>query len=126
MSSHSEKILLIEGCADRALFGALLRELKILNVSVCPPMDLGGAYNGKNNAIDLLPSLILQMEHGHVKCLGIIVDADYKHNHSGHSITYNKVTQLLSNSGYSIPSPYSSKLPNKYVFEHTSVRLNSI
>lgn len=117
MSLRTENILLIEGCADRTLFSALMRELKISDVTVCPPMDLGGVYNGKNNAIDLLPSLISQMEHGHVKRLGIIVDADFKHNHSGHTSTYKKVTQLLSNSGYKIPSPYPSKLL-KYIFQH--------
>jgi uncharacterized protein DUF3226 len=113
----SRKLLLVEGIADSDFYRACLRKFNIRDVEVKPPQDLGRHGNGLGNVVPLLPVLLPQLIDGRLDRLGIVVDADYKHNNVGHATNYRRITSNLEEAGYHIPRPFPKKLM-RYVFSH--------
>jgi hypothetical protein len=116
--TRSSKRLLVEGENDRLFFEACCQIARLQSIQVGPPLDIGGAGNGKNNAISLLPKLIEQMEQQTVTHLGLVLDADAPQTDGlGFVKTWDKITGVLAAQGYIIPSR-----PNKpnagLCFEH--------
>jgi len=112
------KKLLVEGEADRNFFEAYLREAGVTDVWVGPPIDFGGKKYGKGNALNILPNLIQDLADESSKRLALIVDADFPETDLGFLKTWNKITNILRDSGYSTPGK-PPKSTAGFVFEHT-------
>lgn len=101
----SGKRLLVEGENDRLFFEACCQIAKLQGIQVGPPIEIGATNNGKYNAISLLPGLIEQMEQQVVTHLALVLDADAPQTDGlGFVKTWEKVTSLLGEQGYIIPS----------------------
>jgi hypothetical protein len=101
----SSKRLLVEGENDQLFFEACCSYARLQDIQIDPPLQMGASKNGKNNAIALLPDLISQMEHQSVTHLALVVDADQPETDGlGFVKTWDKITQILAECGYIIPS----------------------
>jgi hypothetical protein len=80
-------------------------------------MELSAAADGRENAIDLLPSLFSQMNDGRVVSLGLVVDADFKANGAGKHAAYTRVTAIAQQHGFLVPEPYPAGV-TRFIFRH--------
>ena len=112
-----QKILLVEGSADKDFYSAALRQSGVVGVDVMPPMEIGARADGVMNAIDLLPALIKQLNDGSLRRLALVVDADHPRDGRGFVNTYTRVAGVISAAGYVIVNPYPDNR-QRFVFSH--------
>lgn len=99
----SDRILLVEGEADRAFFELICRKIGLGNtVNVAPPKDLAGTHNTREGVFNHLPLLLEQLNDGTVTRLAVVVDADSPPN-GGFEPTRNRVTGIVAPFGYGLP-----------------------
>jgi hypothetical protein len=100
----SDRILLVEGEADRAFFELICRNVGLGNtVTVAPPKDLAGAHNSREGVFNHLPLLLKQLNDGTVKRLAVVLDADSPPN-GGFAPTRDRVTEIVGPFGYGSPA----------------------
>lgn len=119
MPSASKKHLLVEGDNDRLFFELCCeRNARLSNIQVGPPSSYGST-DGKNNAIDLLPTLLAQMNDGAVTHLALVLDADApKTDGLGFAKTWDVVTGHLYTAGYK-QQTRPIKATAGLIFEHS-------
>lgn len=99
----NDRILLVEGEADRAFFELICRGIGLGNtVTVAPPKDLAGTHNSREGVFNHLPLLLQQLNDGTVTRLAVVVDADSPPN-GGFAPTRDRVTQIVAPFGYGLP-----------------------
>lgn len=100
----SDRILLVEGEADRAFFELICRNIGLGNtVTVAPPKDLAGTHNTREGVFNHLPLLLQQLNDGAVLRLAVVVDADSPPN-GGFLPTQDRVSGIVAPFGYDLPS----------------------
>ncbi len=96
-----DRLLLVEGEADRAFFEMLCRSNTILaGVRVAPPVEVGGRKNTKQGILNMLETLINDLNDGRLQALAIVVDADRISDGGGFSNTIKQITQKVASLGY--------------------------
>jgi len=115
-----DKILLVEGEADKCLFSAICCEERLgVNVKVGSPFEFGGDGRGKGNALKLLPTLLEQMRDGQIKRLAMVIDADFKEADGlGFHETLKKVAMILKDHGYKVSATLKSR-SGGYTIKHS-------
>ena len=99
----SDRILLVEGEADRAFFELICRNIGLGNtVTVAPPKDLAGTHNSREGVFNHLPLLLKQLNDGTITRLAVLVDADSPPN-GGFEPTRDRVTGIVAPFGYGSP-----------------------
>ena len=99
-----DRILLVEGEADRAFFELICRNIGLGNtVTVAPPKKLAGTHNSREGVFNHLPLLLKQLNDGTVTRLAVVVDADSPPN-GGFAPTRDRVTGIVAPFGYGLPS----------------------
>ena len=108
---ESDKILLVEGDADKQLFSVVCRLIGLSpTIKVVPPVEVGGRSNSKGSVFSVLPALLKQLPDGEVERLAVIVDADHPENHGmGYRKTLTQFTGLVNGAGYIRVNPKGSK-----------------
>ncbi|WP_348944735.1 DUF3226 domain-containing protein [Chitinibacter sp. FCG-7] len=97
----ADRLLLVEGEADRAFFELLCRSQTILaGINVAPPVEVGGRKNTKQGVLNLLATLIGDLNDGRLQALAIVVDADWVANGGGFANTVSQVTREVAAQGY--------------------------
>jgi hypothetical protein len=76
-----KKILIVEGETDKHLMSVLLVKYKIKDIEIWPPKMAGTTGNGVNNLIDSIKLALKGIQGGRFSHIGVIVDADYPHEH---------------------------------------------
>jgi hypothetical protein len=101
-----EKILLIEGKADKAFFEALFKSdflnMPDVKVDVRTPSEQGQASDGKSALRNYLQSAKIKelLLNDKISNLGIIVDADYPKDGQGYSKTLANLKKDIAEYGY--------------------------
>lgn len=91
-----DRLLLVEGEADRAFFELLCKSEAILaGVKVAPPVAVGGRKNTKQGVLNSLETLIGNLKDGQLCALAIVVDADRVADGGGFTNTVQQVTQKV-------------------------------
>lgn len=100
--ARSERLLLVEGDADKRFFEAICKSQGLdTDVQVAPPKEVGGQHNTKQGVIKHLSVLVKQLEDGSIKHLGVVVDADYEGEHGlGFTRTVEQVTNVVKKLGF--------------------------
>lgn len=101
----TDRILLVEGEADRAFFEEICRILDLgASVTVAPPKRLAkeGAYNTKEGVFNCLPSLLDQLADGQTSRLAVVVDADSAANGGGYKRTIDRVNKIVVDYGFAL------------------------
>ncbi len=99
----SDRILLVEGEADRAFFELICRNIGLGNtVTVAPPKDLAGTHNSREGVFNHLPLLLQQLNDGTLTRLAVVLDADSPPN-GGFAPTLDRVTGIVTPFGYVAP-----------------------
>ncbi len=116
----NDKILLVEGEADKSLFSAICYEGRLgVNVKVGSPLDFCGDGCGKGNALKLLPTLLEQMRDGQIRRLAMVIDADFKDADGlGFHETLKKVAVILKDHGYKVSTTLKSRTGG-YCIKHS-------
>ena len=97
----ADRLLLVEGEADRAFFELLCNSETILaGVKVAPPVAVGGRKNTKQGVLNYLETLIGELNDGRLRALAIVVDADRVADGGGFTKIVQQVTQKVSAEGY--------------------------
>jgi hypothetical protein len=100
-----DRVLLVEGEADRSFFVEICKNLGLnTSVKVSPPKGLGGSQNNKEGVFNFLPNMLKQMPDGRIKHLAIVVDADSEEHGGGYNRTVTKVTEIVKEYGFTIKS----------------------
>lgn len=102
----ANRLLLVEGEADRGFFELLCKSQAILaEIQVAPPIDIGGKKNSKQGVLNLLDTLIGNLEDGSLQTLAIVVDADRSgdNKEGGFENTICKIEGEISAFGYDSP-----------------------
>jgi hypothetical protein len=120
MMARSERLLLVEGMADKRFFEAVCKLQGLdTNVQVAPPMEVGGHYNSKEGVFNHLSVLIKQLGDGRLKRLGLVVDADYKAEYGlGFERTVDRVTEIVTPFGFGLARNVG-KPQGGLVFQHS-------
>lgn len=96
--AKQDKILLVEGDADKNLFEAVCKKLEIdASVTVSPPNNFPGGSNTKGGMFNLLPNLLNQMRDGKIKRFAAVMDADSRDPAGGGGMGYNQTVEMFSN-----------------------------
>jgi hypothetical protein len=100
-----QKLLLVEGDSDKALFHELCkRVLAGADIQVRTPIQFGAARNGKPAATSFcLPKLMPQLADGSVTHLAMVTDADYVNDGWGYAQTVQTVKAAIRSHGYGNP-----------------------
>lgn len=103
--SRENKILLVEGDADKNLFEAIRQKLSLdAKIQVASPKDFSIPYNTKGGIFNLLPTLIDQMKDGQIERFAAVMDADHPDSTSGGGMGYretvNKFTRIVEDFSY--------------------------
>jgi hypothetical protein len=94
-------ILLVEGTNDERFFKMLLKKNSLEKVvTACPPKNIGGSYNGKQGVITFLPSILMQLNDGSLKKLGLVVDCDTDQDGGGLQRTLSQISEKLESYNY--------------------------
>lgn len=115
----SRNLLLVEGIADKSFFEEFCRIHTLdAEIRIAPAKEVGGTHNSKRGAIDLLPTLLQQLESvdGPIQRLAMVVDADAVANGGGFDRTITQIAPHLVNVGYT-PTPVLLSTGG-LVFEH--------
>lgn len=113
--ARSDRILLVEGDADRNFFLQILKKVDLdADVKVAPPKDLGGTHNTKGGVFNHLPILLNQMMDGSVSRLAAVVDADSIINGGGYQEAVRMADAIMAPLGFSLVS----KLSDGLIFNH--------
>lgn len=112
----SNKKLLVEGDADKDFFRACCQKLK-LDVEVGPPTQFGAGGKGRDNALNILPSLLENMADGTIKRLGLVIDADFHSTDKGFDEALSRVKKILNSKDYEVKTP--GRNPSSgFLFKH--------
>lgn len=98
-----QKVLLVEGQADKQFFQALLEKVNVHvdDIKIGTPSDHGAPNDGKTAAFRLLSTLMNQLADGSITHLAVVLDADYAHTGGlGCAGTIRKITQEIQPFGY--------------------------
>lgn len=97
-----DKLLLVEGEADRGFFEQLCKVLALeADIKVATPKDVGGYGNSKQGVIKQFETQIRQLADGSISRLGCIVDADYaSENGLGFAGTLAQLSDKLTAAGF--------------------------
>jgi len=96
-----DRILLVEGEADRAFFEQICRFVGLnASVTVAPPKDLAGTHNTKEGVFNYLPTLLGQLADGQISRLAVVVDADSVANGGGYEPTIRRVEKIVAPYGF--------------------------
>jgi Protein of unknown function (DUF3226) len=102
--SDREKILIVEGNADKDFFEKLLKCLNLqVEVKISTPRDHNLEKNGKKNAQELLEILLKRMVKGDLSHLAMILDSDFKKDGWGFEKTFETTQEILKKAGYNEP-----------------------
>lgn len=100
----ADRLLLVEGEADRAFFELLCGSQTILaGVKVAPPVEVGGRKNTKQGVLKLLATLIGDLNDGRLQALAMVVDADRVADGGGFANTVSQITREVAAQGYDTP-----------------------
>ena len=103
MTCMSERYLVVEGTFDCNFFNLLLNKYSIRDVKIYPPKYFGAGYNGKGNAINVLPDLIKQFQDGRSDKIALIVDSDFiSISKQGFNNTLGLIKQKIEPEGYEL------------------------
>ncbi|WP_027469430.1 DUF3226 domain-containing protein [Deefgea rivuli] len=100
----ADRLLLVEGEADRAFFELLCRNYAVAAeaIKVSPPKGLGGDWNSKQGVLNLLETQIADLNDGRLQALAIVVDADRAPD-GGFAKTIQQITAKVTQHGYDSP-----------------------
>lgn len=102
-TTSTDRILLVEGEADRAFFEQICRVLELdTSVTVAPPKGLSGTHNTKEGVFNYLPILLRQLADGQTTRLAVVVDADSSENGGGYERAVNRVASIVAPYGFDI------------------------
>ena len=102
--AKAKGLMLVEGVNDKSFYEELCCCLKLsVKISVCPPREVGGAYNTKQGAINHLPTLLSQLADGQIERLALIVDADRVEHGSGVEKTLAQISGIVQEYGFQVP-----------------------
>ena len=76
LNISSNKLLIVEGSSDKALFVNLLANRNLEGFDVICPWDMGGKLEGEDSIKQLLDSLPTHRNFDRVEKIIIVVDAD--------------------------------------------------
>ncbi len=111
------KRLLVEGPNDKYFFEELLRKHSLEKIiTTSPAKELGGNFNSKQGAINLLPNIVNNLVDGSIEKLGIVIDSDTVENGGGVTLTLRQITAKIEAFGYT-NEPVKSK-HGGYLFKH--------
>lgn len=114
-TTSTDRILLVEGEADRAFFEQICRVLELdTSVTVAPPKGLAGTHNTKEGVFNYLPILLGQLADGQITRLAVIVDADSVENGGGYERAINRVGSIVAPYGFT-PAAHTA---GGIVFQH--------
>lgn len=115
LTTSTERILLVEGEADRAFFEQICKIL-VLNTSVkvAPPKGLSGTHNTKEGVFNYLPTLLDQLADGTTTCLAVVVDADSEANGGGYALAVSRVNKIVESYGFVL----STDTTRGVIFQH--------
>ncbi|MCX7206487.1 MAG: hypothetical protein NT086_10985 [Proteobacteria bacterium] len=100
----ADRLLLVEGEADRAFFELLCRKYTVdaEAIKVSPPKGLGGSWDSKQGVLNQLETQIVNLNDGHLQALAIVVDADRAPD-GGFAKTILQITTKVALQGYDSP-----------------------
>ena len=99
--ASTERVLLVEGEADRAFFERICGEVGLdTSVTIAPPKELAGSHNTKEGVFNHLPVLLDQLADGQITRLAVIVDADSAENGGGYQRAINRVEKIVLPYGF--------------------------
>lgn len=99
----NDRILLVEGEADRAFFEQICRVLELnTSVTVAPPKGLAGTHNTKEGVFNYLPILLGQLADGQITRLAVVIDADNAANGGGYKLAINRVEKIVAPYGFTL------------------------
>lgn len=119
--SSPERVLLVEGEADKLFYTKVCRHLELKPVvEVAIPTDLDGGSNTKGEVFTRLESLLKQMDDGTIKHLAVIVDADSPGSGGmGYRKTHDQFTEKVAALGFA-PKPPGKKHPGGSLYQHNN------
>lgn len=96
-----DRILLVEGEADRSFFEQICKALHLhANVKVAPPKLLGGSHNTKEGVFNHLPVLLKQLADGQITHLAVVVDADSAAHGGGCQRAIDRIEGIVAPFGF--------------------------
>lgn len=100
----AQKILLVEGEADKGFFEEICKKLDLsASVKVAPPKELGGTHNTKGGVINYLKEALLpQLADASITHIATVVDADYVEHGGGYTKTLNRLSEVLAPFGFTL------------------------
>ncbi|AZN35876.1 DUF3226 domain-containing protein [Iodobacter ciconiae] len=100
----ADRLLLVEGEADRAFFELLCRKHTVdaEAIKVSSPKGLGGDWDSKQGVLNLLEAQISDLNDGRLQALAIVVDADRAPD-GGFAKTIQQITVKVTPQGYGTP-----------------------
>ena len=105
MIAMSERILLVEGEADKSFFEEICKTLKLhTKVKVAPPKDVGGSHNNKEGVLNHLSNLLKQLGDAEITRLAIIIDADSVVYGGGYKRAIERVAKIVQPYGFTLAS----------------------
>lgn len=114
-TTSTDRLLLVEGEADRAFFEQICRVLELdTSVTVAPPKGLAGTHNTKEGVFNHLPVLLAQLADGQITRLAVVVDADSAANGGGYEQAINRVGSIVAPYGFA-PAAHTA---GGIVFQH--------
>lgn len=116
-TTGTDRILLVEGEADRAFFEQICKVLELdTSVTIAPPKSLAkeGAYNSKEGVFNYLPTLLGQLADGQTSRLAVVVDADSTENGGGYQRAIDRVKEIVTPHGFVLAAPTVGGI----VFQH--------
>lgn len=100
----ADRLLLVEGEADKGFFELLCRsEAIVAGIRVAPPIEVGGRRNSKQGVLNMLETLIGDLNDGRLQALAIVVDADRVADGGGFEKTIKQIERKITTQGYVNP-----------------------
>ena len=111
-----EKVLLVEGDADKSFFKKVCEKLSLdASVQVAVPKDVGGRSNSKEAVFQRLTVLLKQLDDGKITHIALVVDADYPEYHGlGCQKTIDRVTAIVKPFDFKLDQEVASGLCFKH------------
>ncbi len=101
----SERILLVEGDADRGFLEEICKTLRLqASVKVAQPKHIEGFHNGKEGVFNVLPIWLNQLSDATVTRLAVIVDADSEEDGGGYNRAIERITEIVKPYGFTLAS----------------------
>ncbi|MFV9629550.1 MAG: DUF3226 domain-containing protein [Methanosarcinales archaeon] len=101
----TDRILLVEGEADRSFFVEVCRTLELhTSVIVAVPKDVGGSHNTKEGVFNHLPTQLKQLDDASITRLAVVVDADSEDNGGGYKHVIDRVAKIVTSYGFTLAS----------------------